>query len=226
MHEFVVRPASQVVVAFVIAGVVAGCGSAAPAVSFSTAASPTVGAVPTAAPTPAPSGTSALTPAPTSAPTPTAATTVIPTATLTASPAPTSSTTPKPIRTLAPGETARPSPMDITPYLTVHVTLLNLADEAVDVSIDFSDSGQTGTVSKLHLESFDGLAESIPEGEYLLTFTRASAPSKPATCRIKVKDGDEVHFAVFAKDITIVSPGAPPKASADLFVGSSPLCVT
>ncbi|HWH24183.1 MAG TPA: hypothetical protein VNW68_04715, partial [Candidatus Limnocylindria bacterium] len=131
--------------------VAAGCSANAPG-----PASPSP--PPTASPTSPPSS-----PTPTVVPPPTAE--------------PTPSAEPTTTRTLAPGETPAPTPIDLLPFLTSEVTVVNLGDATLDVSVtlvdpESADEFELGTYALAPLQV---ISQSVPPARFRLDFDYAGA---------------------------------------------------
>lgn len=148
-----------------------------------------------------------------------------PTETPTASPTepPTPSPTETPQRTLAPGETPTASPIDVAAFLTAKLSVVNLTDEHVNVSVDiFSDGANQGTVAKVDLEPYGSVFQAVPEASYAVTFTRGTAD--PVTCLMAVVEGGELGFTLVGTDIMVFDPAVGPTTPDDLFVETSARC--
>ena len=190
---------------------VAGCGSAGLPTSAATPTLPLLTTEPTPAPTAEP--TPAATAAPTAEPTP-------------AEPSGSGGAT----RSAAPsGSTAAgspsPSPIDLSPYLTAAFTLLNLADDPVDVDVGIAgENGEVTSVAQFHLEPFDFLTERVPASTYQITWTRPAGGPAPVVCHLTLVDGDNVQFAVSAQQIAVAKDGYEPTSGSDLVVETSALC--
>jgi hypothetical protein len=200
------------VLVILLAGALASaCFSIAPAATQPTAVSPS----------PAPPSVTAEPTAPPEVTLPPATATPQPTQAPPATPAPTP--TQEPDRTLAPGETPSPSPLDVSDFLTATVSVVNLTDEAVDVSVDiFSEGENQGTIANLDVEPYGSIFQSVPETTYAVTFTRGAAD--PVTCLMTLADGGELAFTLVGTDIMVFDPNVEITDPDDLFVETSALC--
>ena len=130
-----------------------------------------------------------------------------------------------PERTLAPGETPSPAPLDVSAYLTATMSVVNLTDEPVDISIDiFSEGENQGTVANLDIEPYGSIFQSVPETSYAVTFTRGA--SDPVTCFMTLAEAGELAFTVVGTDILVIDPKVEVATPADLFVETSSLCAS
>jgi hypothetical protein len=212
-----------------MAGLVAACAgggtpqSAAPTLQPPSAAvlatpAPTATPGPTATPSAAPSPTPAATSAPTPRPKPTPAATPVPTAAPTATPGPT--------RTLAPGETAAPTPLDLAPFLTAEITVVNLADAplSVSVTIVLPESGEEFEIGTLVLAPLQVTTQSVLAARFRLAFDYpGGAASEAGTCVIELEEGDQVQFAVVTGG-AVLTAGDEPEDPAELVVATAARC--
>lgn len=186
-----------IVAIFPLLALLAACGGA--AVSSS---------APTASPaTPAPSSAPTATPAPLASETPSA---------VPASPAPSPRVRPSLAIDLA----------ELGAYLTSSITLVDLAetDLAVTVAYVDSDSGDSASLGTYTLGSMEQLTNSVPPGTYRLDFRQpADSPAGPS-CTIEVGDADGYVFAAIENSVAIARTGAAPTETRELFVATSSLC--
>jgi hypothetical protein len=229
-HRSLASPSRAFLVVALVAGACGGSTTTTPPASLP--ALPTL-PVATAAPTVAPSQAPTLEPTspPTAAPTPG------PTASPRPSPSGTPASTPE---ASARGESTSPAttagasragatpsgtPIDIAPFLTARVSVVDLGTAAVDLDVALlGDDGALTSVLQVHLEPFDAHAQSVVPATYQLTWTFAGGSAPKTVCRLKIDDGEVVHFAVLSKLVTVTRDGETPTSGTDLLVGTSPLC--
>ena len=166
---------------------------------------------------------------------PSAATSIAPVASVAPSREPTPSPSPEASATAAAEASApaaskhpRPSidPAEIAGYLTARLSLFNVADDDVSVSLTYIDP-QSGPFEfgTYPLGPLDQLSHEVPPGLYRVAFKVAAGPDKPPTCTIDLKDGSTVTFFVASPDaIAVTRTGTKPAKSADVFVATSSLC--
>jgi hypothetical protein len=133
--------------------------------------------------------------------------------------------------TPAPSRRPRPSldvdPAELDAYLTSSISLLNLADADLSVVVAYVDAG-SGVLFPLdafELASMDQADNDAPPGTYRLEFRQPAGATAATTCTIQVADAERYIFAALGDAIAITSSAAPPNATSDLFVATSPLCL-
>ena len=193
-----VRVAATVAVAAALAAL-AAC-SAAPA------SSPLAVASPVASPVATPSRTAS----PSLAPAATAATTELP----------------------APSKSARPRPSidqaDLDAFLTSSITLLDLADADLAVTVAYidPDSDEAIDVGTYTVGFTEQQTNQVPPGKYRLEFRKPADVAKGPTCTIELADGEAYTFAAIDGGVAVSRAGDSPADARELFVGTSSLCVT
>lgn len=162
---------------------------------------------PTLAPTPTPSPTPSPTPAPT--PGPTAA----PTASTEVSASPDPNTTPE------------PTVIDLAPYLTSEITVVNLAASKLSLTVtilatDGPDEYELGT---FEVQPEQVTTQAVVPTRYRLDFALAGGGGSEA-CTIDVGDGEQLQFAVIEDGIVLASNGPEPADPAEMLVLTSSRC--
>jgi hypothetical protein len=172
----------------------------------------------------------------TAAPAASQAAAVSPVASPTASPSPTASESAPPVETLAPTDPPAPTksmkPLpsidqaELDAIMTASITLIDLADADLSVTVGFVDPGSTKPIDlgTYALGSTDQLTNQVPPGTYRLEFRQPTDSKTGPTCTIKVADGDAFTFAAVDGAVAISKTGTVPKAVADLFIATSSLC--
>jgi hypothetical protein len=158
------------------------------------------------------------------------------------SPAATASPSPTPVASSAPTETVAPteSPAPSTPskplpsidqaeldaYLTSSITLIDLADDDLAVTVSYVDPGSEQSIGlgTYSLESMDQMTNQVPPGSYRLEFRQPANSAAGPACAIEISDADGYVFAVVQDAIAISRTGVKPKDARELFVATSSLC--
>lgn len=218
----------RLVSAIMIGLLVSACAStSAPATSLpalTAAPARTTASVPTlsATATPAPTAVPTAPPTPQPTPTPTAPPTPSPTPTAPPTPPP----TPGPTRTLAPGETPAPTPIDLAPFLTAEVTVVNLGEGPLAVTVTLLDPESTDEyeVGVLEIQPLQVTSQAVLAFRYRLEFEYPDgSPADGGTCIINIFKGDEIQFAVLERG-GVITAGAEPDDPAELVIATSSRC--
>ena len=159
-------------------------------------------------------------------PTPSRAPTEIPMIT----PAPTAPPTEPPTAgpstpTPDPDATPRPTAVDIAPYLTSEVTILNLGDAPLGVTVTLLDPDSTDefTIGTFHLEPSQVTSQSIIPALFRLDFGLTGVDDA-GTCEITVGEAEQIQFAVVPTGIVMATNGAEPTDPAEMLVATSSRC--
>lgn len=171
----------------------------------------TFSAEPTPTPSRAPTEMPMVTPAPTPAPTPPPAT-----------PSPTQG---PPTPTPDPNATPRPTAVDVAPYLTSEVTVVNLGDAplALTVSLLDPDSDDTYTIGTFELQPNQVTTQAVIPALLRLDFGFTGVDDA-GSCAITIEDGEQLQFAVVAGGIVMTSSAGEPEDSAEMIVATSSRC--
>jgi hypothetical protein len=202
--------------------------------SATASAVPALTPLPTAAPTPAPTAAATATPAPTpratAAPTPPPSPSATPPRTATPSPTPSAtpepSATPAATRTLRPGETPAPTPVDLAPFLTSELVVVNLGNAQLSVAVAILDPESTDEyeVGVLDVEPLQVTAQSVFAARYRLEFDYpGGAPNEGGTCVIDVGEREEIQFAVL-EDGGVIPAGSGAEDPGELAIEAAARC--
>jgi hypothetical protein len=164
------------------------------------------------------------TPAPTEPPT--AAPTAPPTAPPTEPPTERPTAGP-PTPTPDPDATPRPTAVDIAPYLTSEVTVLNLSDAVLSVTVTIvdDDAGDEFTIDTTDLQPLQVTTTSIIPARFRLDFDFPGGGEADAgTCTLDIVDAEAIQFAVIPTGIAISWSGEEPADPADMVVATAPRC--
>lgn len=123
---------------------------------------------------------------------------------------------------------ARPSfdAAAVSAYLTGKVTLLNLGDADLAVTVTYIDpaGGQSMALGTYSVQSFGEQTNALPPASYRLDFRQPPGSSTGPTCTISVKDGQAYSFVAVPGAIAISRAGYTPTNARDVFVATSSLC--
>ncbi|HWH37009.1 MAG TPA: hypothetical protein VNT28_04455 [Candidatus Limnocylindrales bacterium] len=158
--------------------------------------------------------------APAASPTPFAQLTTPP-PTATASPSPPPAVTPTP----DPDATPTPTPLDILPFLTSEITVVNLAEQQLALTVTLLDpeSSDEFALGTYEVEPLQVTTQSIVPTRFRLEFAFTGGGSA-GTCTIDVGDGEQIHFAVIETGVALVSSTGEPADPAELVVATSSRC--
>jgi len=158
---------------------------------------------------------------PSAVPAASAAASPVPSATEAASAAPASA---------GPSPKAKPSLeidlADIGEFLTAGITLLDLADTDLAVTVTYIDPGSGDSVGlgTYTLGPDDHLSNSVPPGTYRLDFRQPPDSTTGPTCTIEVGDTDAYSFVAVTGAVAVSRAGLTPTDARELFVATSSLC--
>lgn len=191
-----------------LAIVALGAALAACTAAAATTPSPTISSVPS----------SAVAPSPTDAPPPPANPTASPSDTLAPTDSPTPSRSRKPIPSLDPAE--------LDAIMTSSITLIDLADAGLAVSVAIVDPSSTKPfdLGTYKLGFTEQLTNQVPPGTYRLEFRQPATSKTGPGCTITIADGEAYTFAAIDGAVAISKTGESPKTADDLFVATSSLC--
>jgi hypothetical protein len=128
----------------------------------------------------------------------------------------------------SPGPAGSPSsePIDISAYLTVRLSVVNLAEVPVDVVVSLVDTS-TGDVTQLItlvLEPLDFESQKVPPNVFDVVFTVRGSATALASCRMQVENDDSLDFAALDDAVAVSKRGYVPADRSELFVATSTLC--
>ena len=159
-------------------------------------------------------------------PTPSQAPTEIPMITTPPTPAPTPAPTEgPPTPTPDPNATPRPTAVDVAPYLTSEITVINLGDTTLALTVALLDPDSTDefVIGTFQLQPEQVTAQAIIPALFRLDFGY-SGVDDAGTCTITIGDGEQLQFAVIPQGIAITSNGPEPADSAEMLVATSSRC--
>lgn len=161
-------------------------------------------------------------------PTPTAsqAPTEIPMITPPPTPAPTEPPTAgPPTPTPDPNATPRPTPIDIAPFLSSEVTVVNLGDVPLGVTVTLLDPDSTDefAIGTFELQPEQATFQSVIPALFRLDFG-FSGVDDAGSCDITIGDAEQVQFAVISTGIVITTSAGEPADPAEMIVATSSRC--
>jgi hypothetical protein len=138
---------------------------------------------------------------------------------------PTQTLEPVPTRTLAPGETPDPTPIDLSPFLTAELTVLNLDEAALAVTVTILDPESTEEyeVTKIDVAPLQLTAQSVLPARYRLEFDYPGTSATAGTCVIDVAEKEKVQFAMLARG-GVITTDTEPDDAADMDIATSARC--
>jgi hypothetical protein len=140
------------------------------------------------------------------------------------SPAPTRTAAPEPTPTPDPDATPTPSPIDVLPYLTSEVTVVNLAAAALSVTVTLVDTASPDEyeVGTFEVQPEQTTSQLIVPSRFRLEF--AIGGSEVASCTIDVADGEQLQFAIVESGAVLASSAGEPDDAAEMVVATSSRC--
>ena len=203
----------------------------APSTSVPTPAATAPGATlppPTAQLTPPPTATAAPpTPAPTPPPTECCPTTATPAPEPSATQEPTVTPQATPAGTPDPNATPAPTKLDILPFLSSEMTILNLADQELSVTATLidPDNGEEFVVGTFELSPLQVTSQAVVPTRLRLDFDFPGGGDADAgTCTIDVENEEEIQFAAIAGGVAITTGAIEPADPAELLVATASRC--
>jgi hypothetical protein len=167
----------------------------------------TFSAEPTATPYPAPTEIPMVTPAPTPAP---------------ATPEPTAG---PPTPTPDPNATPRPTAVDVAPYLTSDLTVINLGDATLRLTVALLDPDSTDefVIGTFEIQPEQVNSQAIIPALFRLDFGY-SGVADAGSCTITIADGEQLQFAVVPQGVAITTSGPEPADPAEMIVATASRC--
>jgi hypothetical protein len=109
---------------------------------------------------------------------------------------------------------------------TATITLLDLADDALSVTVTFIDpsSNEADDLGTYTVGPSEQTSNLVPPGTYRLDFRERTGGATGPRCTIEIKDGETVSFVAVPGAIAVSRTGVSPTNVRDLFVATSSLC--
>ena len=138
---------------------------------------------------------------------------------------PTEILTPEPTRTLAPGETPDPTAIDLAPFLTAELTVVNLDDAPLAVTVKFLDpeSNEEFEVTTIDVAPLQLTAQAVPPARYRLEFDYPGNSAAAGVCVIDIAEEEEVKFAMLARG-GVITTDTEPEEPAEMAITTSARC--
>ncbi len=126
----------------------------------------------------------------------------------------------------SPGPAPCPTPIDLAPYLTAELTLVNLASVAitVDVLVVDPDTKQSQSLATQTVDPQGYVSQKVLPLPYTIQFTKAGADTPYATCTLNMTDVQAFDFAALDDAVAVELRGATPTDPDELWVDTSSLC--
>jgi hypothetical protein len=131
----------------------------------------------------------------------------------------------------APSTSAKPRPSisqdDLDAILTSSITLLDLADDDLAVSVTYfdPDSDEPFDLGSYSLALMDQQTYQVPPGVYNLEFRQPADSSSGPSCKIELADGEALTFAAIDGAVAVSRSGEKPSNAGELFIATSSLCL-
>jgi hypothetical protein len=131
-----------------------------------------------------------------------------------------------PTPTPDPNATPRPTAVDIAPYLTSEVTVVNLADTPLTLTVALldPDSDQEYEIGTFEVQPDQVTTQSVIPAPFRLDFGYGGSVDSAGTCTIEIADGEQLQFAVIPEGIAITSNGPEPADPAEMIVATATRC--
>jgi hypothetical protein len=130
----------------------------------------------------------------------------------------------------APSTSPKPRPSidqaDLDAFLTASITLVDLADDDVAVTVAYldPDSGEPFDLGTYTLAPLDQQTNQVPPGVYRLEFRQPASTTTGSMCTIELGDAEAYTFAAIDGAVAIARSGEAPTDAKELFVATSSLC--
>jgi hypothetical protein len=115
--------------------------------------------------------------------------------------------------------------VDVMPFLSSEMTVVNLADEAIALKVTLLDTDSDGSyeVGTFSVEPLQVTTQAIVPTRLRLEFT-SPIGAHIGTCTIDVAEGEAIQFAVIGNGIAITTNGAEPADAAEMSVATASRC--
>lgn len=115
--------------------------------------------------------------------------------------------------------------MDVAPYLTSEVTVVNLGDTslALTVALLDPDSTQEFVIGTFQIQPEQVNSQAVIPALLRLDFGY-SGVNDAGSCTITIADGEQLQFAVIPQGIAITSNGPEPADPAEMLVATASRC--
>jgi hypothetical protein len=126
----------------------------------------------------------------------------------------------------SPGPTPCPTPIDLAPFLTAELTMVNLSSGAItlDVLVIDPDTKQSQSLATQTVDPQGFVSEKVLPLPYTIQFTKAGAPAPYATCTVNMTDVQVFDFAAIDDAVAVELRGATPSDADELWTDTSSLC--
>jgi hypothetical protein len=115
--------------------------------------------------------------------------------------------------------------VDVAPYLTSDITVVNLGDTTLSLTVALLDpeSPQEFVIGTFEIQPEQVNSQAIIPALFRLDFGY-SGVDDAGSCTITIGDGEQLQFAVLPGGIAITSNGPEPADPAEMLVATAPRC--
>ena len=133
-------------------------------------------------------------------------------------------TTPDPNITPDPNATPVPTPVDVLPFLTSGMTVVNLGSSRLSVTVALLDTESTDefVIGTFDVEPEQVTAQQVIPARLRLEFQMGG--SNIGTCTIDVADAEQIQFAAIEGGVVITLGAAEPVDPAEMIVATASRC--
>lgn len=149
-----------------------------------------------------------------------------PTPTTEPDPTPTTEVTPDPNITLDPNATPFPTPVDLLPFLTSEILVVNLSDQVLAVTVTLVDTESTDeySVGTFEVQSDQVTAQGVVPARFRLEFDYpGGADADAGTCLIDIGE-EQLQFAVIAGGGILSTSAGEPADAAEMIIATATRC--
>jgi hypothetical protein len=130
-----------------------------------------------------------------------------------------------PAVTADPNATPRPTAIDLLPYLSAQVTVVNLSDQPLSVSVLLLDPESTASydVGSFDLQPLQVTTQAVVSARLHLQFY-LGAGFHIGTCTINIGEGEQIQFAVLEDGIAFTTSSGEPNDATEMLVETAKRC--
>lgn len=139
---------------------------------------------------------------------------------------PPSGNSPPPQGTPGPGATPGPTAIDLLPLLSSQITVVNLEDRTLTLTVTLLDTATADEyeVGTFEIQPLQVTTQSVIPTRLRIEFEFVGSSASGGSCTIDVADGEQLQFAAVATGIAITTTGQEPVDPADMLVSSAARC--
>src|SRR4051794_10670702 len=132
----------------------------------------------------------------------------------------------------APGPSPCPTPIDLSPYLTAQLTMVNLSSVTINLNVLIvdPDTKQSQSLATEDVDPQGFASEKVLPLPYTIEFTRQGEKAPYASCTVSMSDVEVYDFAALDDAVAVDLRGAVPSDAAsfdpnELWTDTSSLCL-